>query len=244
MNEERLKELEHYLIQKTIDYDGSEIPDAAVPLNGITAGHVRNACLAIRDLIAAVRENAGLREAAQSLLDATIEDCGDPDNFPGDDGNVSVITLGEKEEPSAVTFKLIGDLKAALNATAEPSEDPTDALRASNATLREALESVLKDIMDYETTNNLSPNPGKDYCWQSVERAYKVLASTPTDAFARLRKSVLEKAVKAVKPLIECRRRDEHNATMYDREYKEMLRGEIRALEEAIDAIRKLGGEE
>ena len=41
--------------------------------------------------------------------------------------------------------------------------------------IKEALKRVLDDIADYERINNLYPNPGKEYCWESVVNARKVL---------------------------------------------------------------------
>lgn len=45
--------------------------------------------------------------------------------------------------------------------------------------MREALKAVLADIADYERVNNLAPNAGRKYCWDSVARAHEALASTP-----------------------------------------------------------------
>jgi hypothetical protein len=41
--------------------------------------------------------------------------------------------------------------------------------------LRAALERVLSDIAEYERINNLAPNPGREYCWDSVALARKAL---------------------------------------------------------------------
>lgn len=41
--------------------------------------------------------------------------------------------------------------------------------------LRTALKRVLADIADYERVNNLAPNPGRQYCWDSVAHAHAVL---------------------------------------------------------------------
>lgn len=41
--------------------------------------------------------------------------------------------------------------------------------------LRAALERVLADIAEYERVNNLAPNPGRQYCWDSVAHAHTVL---------------------------------------------------------------------
>lgn len=53
--------------------------------------------------------------------------------------------------------------------------DEVLALRSENALLREALRDVLDDIENYEQTNHLSPNPPRQYCWDSVARASAVL---------------------------------------------------------------------
>ena len=42
--------------------------------------------------------------------------------------------------------------------------------------LEEALRGVLVDLADYERVNNLSPSPGKQFCWQSVTTAHAALA--------------------------------------------------------------------
>ena len=44
--------------------------------------------------------------------------------------------------------------------------------------LRAALEGVLADIADYERINNLAPNPGREYCWDSVAAAHRALKET------------------------------------------------------------------
>jgi hypothetical protein len=41
--------------------------------------------------------------------------------------------------------------------------------------LKESLTEVVRDILDYEKINNLSPSPGREDCWQSVTRAKAVL---------------------------------------------------------------------
>lgn len=43
------------------------------------------------------------------------------------------------------------------------------------AELEAALKRLLDDIADYERINNLYPKPGKEYCWESVVNARKVL---------------------------------------------------------------------
>jgi len=41
--------------------------------------------------------------------------------------------------------------------------------------LRAALKALVDDVLEYERINNLSPNPGKRDCWQSVTQAKAVL---------------------------------------------------------------------
>ena len=41
--------------------------------------------------------------------------------------------------------------------------------------LEEALRAVVNDVNDYERVNNLSPNPGRTECWDSVAHAKAVL---------------------------------------------------------------------
>ena len=44
--------------------------------------------------------------------------------------------------------------------------------------LRGALQSLVDNVLDYEKVNNLSPNPGRKYCWDSVAHAVSVLEQT------------------------------------------------------------------
>ena len=41
--------------------------------------------------------------------------------------------------------------------------------------LRSALSDVTSDVIAHEKANNLSPNPGRKYCWDSVARAVEIL---------------------------------------------------------------------
>jgi hypothetical protein len=50
-----------------------------------------------------------------------------------------------------------------------------EAWSVENERLRTALQDVVRDILEYERINNLAPNPGRKYCWDSVERAVHVL---------------------------------------------------------------------
>jgi hypothetical protein len=55
-------------------------------------------------------------------------------------------------------------------------------LRNSNAELVEALKCLVADVDEYERVNNLSPNPGKLECWQSMAIARTALAKAKTNA--------------------------------------------------------------
>lgn len=59
-----------------------------------------------------------LRDVALELYLALVEDCGDPDDFPEDDGSVAVSMAegGGDMRESAVTFALLRKFKAAINA--------------------------------------------------------------------------------------------------------------------------------
>jgi predicted ATPase len=46
------------------------------------------------------------------------------------------------------------------------------------AELEEALRRVVRDVNDYEEANQLSPNPGRTECWDSVAHAKAVLAGS------------------------------------------------------------------
>jgi len=41
--------------------------------------------------------------------------------------------------------------------------------------LRAALKNLMNDVLEYERVNNLSANPGKQDCWQSVTAARRAL---------------------------------------------------------------------
>lgn len=43
------------------------------------------------------------------------------------------------------------------------------------AALRTALRDVVSDVLEYERINNLAPNPGRKFCWDSVARAHAIL---------------------------------------------------------------------
>jgi hypothetical protein len=44
-----------------------------------------------------------------------------------------------------------------------------------NEKLREVLRAVVADVHEYERVNNLHPNPGRKYCWDSVARAHRLI---------------------------------------------------------------------
>lgn len=80
--------------------------------------------------------------AARALLDACVSDFGDPVDFEGDDGPVA---SGEKGWDSAVTFKMMRDLQAALTAGAEPraTEAGEEVFRVSEAESNEIIEKAV-----------------------------------------------------------------------------------------------------
>ena len=51
-------------------------------------------------------------------------------------------------------------------------------LMGRNGALEQALKDVVSDILEYERVNNLAPNPGRQFCWDSVARAHAVLEQT------------------------------------------------------------------
>jgi hypothetical protein len=55
-----------------------------------------------------------------------------------------------------------------------PQIEPTGKVRK----LREALQTLVDDVLEYERANNLAPNPGRLFCWDSVEQAMSVLEQT------------------------------------------------------------------
>jgi len=41
--------------------------------------------------------------------------------------------------------------------------------------LRAALKGVVSDVLEYERINNLAPNPGRKFCWDSVAHAHEII---------------------------------------------------------------------
>ena len=68
------------------------------------------------ELVRLTAEVARLREATQSMLAAMIEDYGNPDDFPGDDGPVGVGV----DSHTFITFNMMREWRAALEATNDP----------------------------------------------------------------------------------------------------------------------------
>lgn len=60
-----------------------------------------------------------------------------------------------------------GDLSGALD---------NARLIAAAPEMLEALQALVAQILDYENVNNLSPNPGRKYCWDDTERAVAAIA--------------------------------------------------------------------
>lgn len=54
-------------------------------------------------------------------------------------------------------------------------DTPTIRMSAHEIVLLGALKAVMRDIDEYERVNNLSPNPGKKDCWQSVTFAKQII---------------------------------------------------------------------
>jgi hypothetical protein len=63
-----------------------------------------------------------------------------------------------------------------LNLSVEKQiENAVAAERERCAELLTVLQAVLADIAEYERVNNLAPNPGRPYCWDSVTRAHAAI---------------------------------------------------------------------
>lgn len=60
--------------------------------------------------------------------------------------------------------------------TMAEAADEIARLRADNAAILAALQDVVANVLEYERINKLHPNPGRKYCWDSVERACSVIA--------------------------------------------------------------------
>jgi hypothetical protein len=57
-----------------------------------------------------------------------------------------------------------------------PGREANARLIAAAPDLLAALEALVAQALDYEKVNNLAPNLGRTYCWDTVERAVKVIA--------------------------------------------------------------------
>lgn len=67
--------------------------------------------------------------------------------------------------------------KAAHHDCDSPAQHIANArLIASAPEMYEALKTLVAQILDYERANNLSPSPGRKYCWDSTERAVAAIA--------------------------------------------------------------------
>ena len=66
-----------------------------------------------------------------------------------------------------MSIQEFADLDQALNEVSQQKER-----------LREVLQRLVDNVLDYEKVNNLSPSPGRKYCWDTVEQAVSVLEQT------------------------------------------------------------------
>lgn len=58
-------------------------------------------------------------------------------------------------------------------------------LIAAAPEMYEALKALVAQILDYERVNNLSPNPGRKYCWNNTARAVAAIAKAEGTAVER-----------------------------------------------------------
>ena len=66
-----------------------------------------------------------------------------------------------------MSIQEFADLDQALNEVSQQKER-----------LREVLQRLVDNVFDYEKVNNISPSPGRKYCWDTVEQAVSVLEQT------------------------------------------------------------------
>ncbi len=55
-------------------------------------------------------------------------------------------------------------------------------LEAEIERLRAALQALVDNVLDYEKVNNLSPNPGRKYCWDTIANAVEALNQQSRDS--------------------------------------------------------------
>lgn len=61
---------------------------------------------------------------------------------------------------------------AKIDSLATVCDDEADArLIAAAPELLGALRAMVDQVLNYESMNNLSPSPGRKYCWYATERA-------------------------------------------------------------------------
>ena len=84
-------------------------------------------------------------------------------------------------EPADLADKIDAEIKRiragyeAAKKSQRGAEAAYEKAEAEIERLRAALRGLLADIDDYERVNNLSPNPGRKDCWQSVTIAREAL---------------------------------------------------------------------
>ncbi len=128
-----------------------------------------------RDLDRIYKINEGLVHDFNSLL---IHESRTEDRAKAAESRASAL---EAERDEALEKAERAEAKL-LAAELHPSDlerklfDRASALEVLLAECGTALKTIVDQIEDYEHINNLSPNPGRQYCWDSVAAAHALLA--------------------------------------------------------------------
>ena len=111
----------------------------------------------------------------KARLKAATHPLGRP-SYPIEHAPADMAALLEDNERLRNTMQLHAGDCLSLDNDIQTLREEVERLRASNAELVGTLKAVVADILDYERVNNLSPNPPRTECWDSVTRASAAIA--------------------------------------------------------------------
>jgi hypothetical protein len=86
-------------------------------------------------------------------------------------GNSRLVWSGTKIES-----KVVADCTSDVYPVNDLEQEANARLIAAAPDMLAALRALVAQILDYERVNNLAPNLGRTYCWDTLERAVSVIA--------------------------------------------------------------------